>query len=32
MVLEDQVVDHILGKAQVSEKTANFEDLMNGSL
>ena len=29
MVLEDQVVDHILSKATVEEKTASFEDLMN---
>ncbi len=32
MVLEDQVVAHILDKAQVSEKQASFEDLMNGQL
>lgn len=29
MVLEDQVVDHILDKAKVSEKPSNFEELMN---
>ena len=29
LVLEDQVVDHILGKAKVTEKTVNFEDMMN---
>lgn len=29
MVLEDQVVDHILGKAKVSEKPSSFEELMN---
>ena len=32
MVLEDQVVAHILGQAKVSEKTVGFEDLMNGNL
>ena len=32
MVLEDQVVSHILEQAQVSEKQASFEDLMNGQL
>ena len=32
MVLEDQVVAHILEQAQVSEKQASFEDLMNGNL
>ncbi len=32
MVLEDQVVGHILDKASVTEKTANFDDLMNGKL
>lgn len=32
MVLEDQVVAHILDKAKVTEKEANFEDLMNGNL
>ncbi len=32
MVLEDQVVAHILDKAKVSEKEASFEDLMNGNL
>ncbi len=30
MVLEDQVVDHILGKATVTEKVFNFEEMMNG--
>jgi len=32
MVLEDQVVAHILEQAQVNEKEVNFEDLMNGDL
>ena len=32
MVLEDQVVDHILKQAQVTEKEVAFEDLMNGNL
>ena len=32
MVLEDQVVNHILSKAKVTEKQANFEELMNGNL
>ena len=32
MVLEDQVVAHILEKARVSEKEGSFEDLMNGNL
>ena len=32
MVLEDQVVSHILDKAKVTEKQADFEDLMNNSL
>ena len=32
MVLEDQVVTHILAKARVTEKQSNFEDLMNGAL
>ena len=32
MVLEDQVVDHILEQAQVTEKEVAFEDLMNGNL
>ncbi len=32
MVLEDQVVAHILEHAQVSEKEVAFEDLMNGNL
>ena len=30
MVLEDQVVDHILDKATVTEKVFNFEEMMNG--
>jgi trigger factor len=30
MVLEDQVVDHILEKAKVTEKSMSFEELMNG--
>jgi trigger factor len=29
LVLEDQVVDHILGKAKVSETSKTFEQLMN---
>jgi trigger factor len=32
MVLEDQVVAHILEKASVTEKQGSFEDLMNGNL
>jgi trigger factor len=32
MVLEDQVVNHILDKAKVTEKKASFEDLMNGNI
>lgn len=32
MVLEDQVVEHILDKATVSEKASSFEDLMNGAV
>jgi trigger factor len=32
MVLEDQVVGHILDKATVTEKAANFDDLMNGKI
>jgi trigger factor len=32
MVLEDQVVAHILEHAQVTEKEVAFEDLMNGNL
>ena len=32
MVLEDQVVAHILSNASVTEKAASFEDLMNGNL
>ena len=32
MVLEDQVVDHILSKAKVTEKQVAFEDLMNGNI
>ena len=31
MVLEEQVVDHILSKAEVSEKQSSFEEMMNGS-
>lgn len=31
MVLEEQVVEHILGKAEVSEKQSSFEEMMNGS-
>ena len=32
MVLEEQVVAHILEKASVAEKEGSFEDLMNGKL
>ena len=32
MVLEDQVVTHILDKAKVTEQEVSFEDLMNGNL
>ena len=32
MVLEDQVVAHILSKAKVTEKQGSFEDLMSGNL
>jgi len=32
MVLEDQVVAHILEHAKVTEKEVGFEDLMNGNL
>lgn len=32
MVLEDQVVNHILSKARVTEKRVSFEDLMNGNV
>ena len=32
MVLEDQVVAHILDKAKVSEREVSFDDLMNGNL
>ncbi len=32
MVLEDQVVTHILEKAKVTEKEASFDDLMNDNL
>ena len=31
MVLEEQVVEHILSKAEVTEKQSNFEEMMNGS-
>jgi len=31
MVLEDQVVDHILSKAKVSEKKSSFDELMNNT-
>ena len=31
MVLEEQVVDHILSKATVAEKQSSFEELMNSS-
>ena len=29
MVLEDQVVSHILDKAKITEKQSSFEDMMN---
>jgi trigger factor len=32
MVLEDQVVAHILDQAKVTEKAVSFDDLMNGKL
>ncbi len=32
MVLEDQVVTHILEKAKVTEQGTSFDDLMNGNL
>ena len=32
MVLEEQVVNHILEKANVTEKNTSFEDLMSGNL
>ena len=32
MVLEDQVVNHILDKAKVTEQKVSFDDLMNGNL
>jgi len=32
MVLEDQVVNHILDKAKVTEQEVSFDDLMNGNL
>ena len=32
MVLEDQVVTHILDKARVTEQETSFDDLMNGNL
>jgi trigger factor len=32
MVLEDQVVAHILDNARVTEKETSFDDLMNGNL
>ncbi len=32
MVLEDQVVNHILSKARVTEKQVGFEDLMDGNI
>jgi trigger factor len=30
MVLEDQVVDHILNQAKVTDKASSFQELMNG--
>jgi len=30
MVLEDQVVDHILSQARVTDKASSFKELMNG--
>jgi len=32
MVLEEQVVHHILGKAQVTEKESSFEEMMENSI
>ncbi len=32
MVLEDQVVTHILDKASVTEQKTSFDDLMNGNI
>ncbi|MDJ0777376.1 MAG: trigger factor [Gammaproteobacteria bacterium] len=32
MVLEEQVVNHILGRAKVTEKEGSFDDLMKGNL
>ena len=32
MVLEEQVVTHILDRAQVTEQESSFDDLMNGNL
>ena len=32
MVLEDQVVTHILDNARVTEQETSFDDLMNGNL
>ena len=32
MVLEDQVVTHILDKASVTERKTSFDDLMNGNI
>ena len=32
MVLEEQVVDHILEQASVTDKQVSFDDLMNGNI
>ena len=32
IVLEEQVVEHILSKAEVSEKDSSFEEIMNGAV
>ena len=32
MVLEDQVVAHILDKGKVTEQKVSFDDLMDGNL
>jgi hypothetical protein len=31
MVLEDQVVEHILSLAKVTDKASSFKELMNGA-
>ena len=32
MILEDQLVEHVLEQATVTEKQASFDDLMNGAV